>query len=107
MEDACRSSLARPPQKEIRRSRFRRDNPSAEEMDRAMKDIATGSQIAFSDRAGNRYNALVSSTTSQRVNLRCCVQKETTKGRDGHEANRLRARSTITYRNAIDRDQCL
>ena len=67
-----------------------------------MKDIATGSQIAFSDRAGNRYNALVSSTTSQRVNLRCCVQKETTKGRDGHEANRL---SILSPRHGTQTDE--
>jgi len=66
-----------------------RDNHSAEDMVRAMKDIAAGSQIAFTDQSGNRYNALVSSTTSQRVNLRCCVEKETIKGRDGHEAHCL------------------
>ena len=68
---------------------FSRDNHSAEEMVRAVKDIAAGSQIAFTDQLGNRYNALVSSTTSQRVNLRVCVQNEVIKRRDGHEANCL------------------
>lgn len=70
---------------QIEASLSRRDR-SLEEMAQALEDVPAGSQIAFVDSSGERYNALVLSTTPQTVNLRCCVKKEAIQGRDGHDA---------------------
>lgn len=68
------------------KSEFNRDNHSPEEMIQAMENVQPGSQIAFVDTSGERFNAIVLSTPPQKVNLRCRARKEAIEGRDGHQA---------------------
>lgn len=69
--------------------RFRGNTDSAEVIARAIEEVQPGSQIAFTDSSGKRYNALVSSTASRNIDLHSCCKKETFHGRDGRETESL------------------
>lgn len=70
-------------------SELSRSDRSPEDTVQAMENVPPGSQIAFVDPSGNRYNALVLNTTRRMVDLRCCVKKDVIQRRDGHDAFRF------------------